>query len=130
MQQISIGSRERWEEITRRYRKYPTSLVDFLAGESELVKLQFTECRDCGCMIAERVIQGGPTRIEGTRRIRVSAIVSCYLEEPICSRCAEDRYSEDIEEWLEEQADEGLYPPSDSEIIRAGRRVADICLSL
>jgi len=105
-------------------------LATLLHNDSALVKLHFIDCDDCGHLVGEAVTKGKPTREQGIERIRLSAIVSWYLNKPICATCAQRRYSRTIDDWVNEQEDDGRYPPDEEEIIEAIYRVSEVCHQL
>lgn len=105
-------------------------LATLLHNDSALVKLHFVDCDDCGHIVGEAITKGKPTREQGIEQIRLSAIVSCYSNKPICATCARRRYSRKIDDWVNEQEDNGSYPPDGEEIIEAAYRVSEVCRQL
>lgn len=105
-------------------------LATLLHNDSALVKLQYVDCDDCGHLVGEAITKGNPTKVQGIERIRISAIVSCYSNKPICTTCARRRYSRTVDDWVGEQAHDSRYPPDEDEITEAAHRVSEVCLQL
>jgi len=105
-------------------------IASLVRDDPTLVKLQFVDCDDCGHMIGEAITAGDPTQSQAIERIRRSAIVSCYFKQPLCASCSQRRYSRDIANWVNTQILNGNHLPEDGVIIKAARRVSEVCFQV